>query len=163
MERLDLFKAYFTDEVDYYLNQLNKYEKHGRCSFNFWAGFFGMTWFVYRKMYIQTLVIAIVIFILAFITGILLGIYNPDGYSNETSVMIILYPVSFVSLGFIGNTAYMKKSIQVVDGFIAKHGLENIDISLKNSLKQKGGITLIGTVIFILGMGLLQFLLKAFA
>ena len=160
MEKIELFRAYFTDEIDYYENQLKKYEKDGICSFNFWAGFFGMTWFVYRRMYVQTFVIAVVLFIFAIISAMFLQIFNPNDSSNETYNFVIIYILSFVILGFIGNASYMKKSIKIVDRFSNRYGLENIDQSLKKSLKKQGGIDFISAIIFVVGMSIFQAIIK---
>jgi len=139
MEKLELYRAYFEDEIEYYENQLKKFETNGKCSFNFWAGFFGMSWFVYRKMYLQAIIIAIVLFIISIISAIFLQLYNTNDSSNETYNILIIYIISFITLGFIGNTSYIKKSIKVVNEFINKNGQEDINPAVIKNIKNQGG------------------------
>jgi len=160
MEKLELYRAYFEDEIEYYENQLKKFETNGKCSFNFWTGFFGMSWFMYRKMYLQAIIIAIILFIISIISAIFLQLYNTNDSTNETYNFLIIYIISFITLGFIGNTSYIKKSIKVVNEFINKNGQGDINPAVIKNIKNLGGTSFTSAIIFIVGMYILQMIIK---
>jgi hypothetical protein len=147
MKRIDLFKAFFTQESKYYIDKLDKFEQGKKYSFNFWAGFLGVIWFCYRKMYIQGLIVFLSALTLATITGILISLFNPYDESNIQYNQFINWIISFIILGFICNTLYIKKSKKTLDEFISKHDLENFDNSKVNELREKGGTSLIYALI----------------
>ena len=139
MERIDLFKAYFTQESSYYTDKLEKFNQGKRFTFNFIAGFLGVIWFFYRKMYIQGIIIFLATFVLAILTAIILSLINPGDISNTQYNLVITSIISFVILGFIGNTLYIKKSQKIVSDFVSKYHLLNIDNLNTNELREKGG------------------------
>lgn len=160
MERIDLFKAFYTQKSKYYADQLEKFEQGERLSFNFWAGFFSVTWFIYRKMYKQAIIIFLIILALTIISAVILQLINPYDSSNEVYVKIFFYIFDFVVLGFIGNKLYISKSIKSVESFINEHGLENVDNSLMNKLRAKGGTSIVNALIFEVIMILIQIIAK---
>lgn len=160
MERLDLFKAYFTQESKYYAEKLEKFENGLRYSFNFWAGFFGLVWFLYRKLYTQAVIIFIVNLVLSIVSKLILSLLNPYDSSNDIYSLLIIGVLSFVILGFIGNLLYLGKSIKAIDNFIKQHGIENIDNSMMNKIREKGGTSVASAMIFSGFMVFTQIIIK---
>jgi hypothetical protein len=149
MERIELFKAYFTQESKYYADKLERIEQGKKTTFNFWAGFLGLIWFFYRKMYVQGFIILLSTLFLAFIIGIIIAILNPYDISNVLYNQIIMWILSFVTLGFIGNRLYINKSRKIISEFILKydHDLEKIKSSMADELRLKGGTSLSSALI----------------
>ena len=160
MDRIDIFKAFFTQDSKYYSGKLEKFEHGEKYSFNFWAGFFGLTWFIYRKMNIQAVVIFFILFVLTLISAVIFQLLNPYDKSNGLYTMLIIWVLSFVILGFIGNNLYLKKSIQAVNNFINENGLENIDNSMINKIRKIGGTSMMNALIIVGVMILIQIIIK---
>ena len=158
MQKIDLYKEFFTHEREYYAEKLINFEKGEKYSFNFWAGFLGLTWFCYRKMYIQSLVIFIATAIFAIITAVTISIINPFNVGNVLYSQFVVWPLSFVVLGFLGNYLYLKKSMKVVDEFISTHNPEQTTIERALELRVKGGTSMTSALICVGLLILLQFL-----
>ena len=85
---------------------------------------------------------------------------NPYDSSNSYYTLFITWIPSFIILGFIGNKLYLSKSIKSVDSFINEHGLENVDYSLMNKLRFKGGTSISNALIFSGIIFLIQMIIK---
>jgi hypothetical protein len=118
MQKIDLYKEYFTHEKEYYAEKLVDFEQGKKYSFNFWAGFLGLTWFCYRKMYLQSVVIFIITGIFAVVTAIAISIINPFNVGNVLYSQFVIWPLSFIVLGYLGNYLYLRKSMKVVDEYV---------------------------------------------
>ena len=147
MEKVDLFKAFYTQESKYYADKLDKYEQGTKYTFNFWAGFLGLIWFCYRKLYIQAIVILLLTYILAVVTSILFSFFILDEQIIAPFNNAIMWILSFFILGFVGNTLYIKKSKEVVEDFISKREIENINITMTAELRQKGGTSMTAALV----------------
>ena len=160
MERIDLFKAFYTQESKYYADKLDKYEQGAKYSFNFWAGFLGLIWFCYRKLYVQAIVLFLLTFVLATITGIVLWLIIPDKQLIASYNNAILWTLSFVILGFLGNALYIKKSKKIVEDFISKNEIENIQNSMTSELREKGGTSTTAAIVCVGILAVLHILSK---
>jgi hypothetical protein len=147
MEKVDLFKAFFTQEGNYYADKLYKYEHGTKYSFNFWAGFLGLIWFCYRKLYVQAIVILLLTFVLAIVTTFVISFLIPDEQIIAPYNNAIIWTLSFFILGFVGNTLYIKKSKEVVEDFISKREIENINITMTAELREKGGTSITAALV----------------
>jgi hypothetical protein len=147
MEKIDLFKAYFTQESKYYADKLDRFDQGHKFTFNFEAGFFGLIWFCYRKMYKQALILAFYIFLLGLVAGIILSIFNPNDSSNVLYIKIVTWVISFTILGFIGNNLYIMKSKSIVADFLTKYEIDNIDNKVLDKLREKGGTSIQSSLI----------------
>lgn len=167
MNKTDLFKAYFTENSSFYLAKLERLEQGKKYSFNFEAGFFGIIWFFYRKMYKEGIIIFLIFTAIAAVTEITLSLINPYDESNGIYSQLSLWALQFVTLGFLGNWIYLAKSKKVVDKFISKpitdtdvidniEILENIDSSSLNKLRIVGGTSFISAIVCIVVSILIQ-------
>jgi hypothetical protein len=151
MDRKDLIGAYFLTNSKYYLDKFEKFENGEKFTFNFWAGFFGIIWFVYRKMYKQ----AVIIYLLNLVLTIFFVLFFPMLiYSNSirfdnsfrTIYNLIVYAISFIVLGFISNNLYNQKVKLIVDNFIDNKGLEKLSNSDLDILRLQGGVNMNGAI-----------------
>jgi len=147
MERIDLFKAFYTQESKYYADKLDKYEQGIKYSFNFWAGFLGLIWFCYRKLYVQAIVLLLLTFVLSILTVLMLWLIIPDEQIIAPFNKAIIWSLSFVILGYLGNALYLKKSKKIVEDFISKNDIENINNSMTSELREKGGTSMTAALV----------------
>ena len=54
---IELYKSFFQKRDDYYLETLDKYNQGKKFTFNYATLIFGIFWFLYRKMYIEVIII----------------------------------------------------------------------------------------------------------
>lgn len=160
MERIDLFKAFYTQESKYYADKLNRYEQGSKYSFNFWAGLLGLIWFCYRKMYVQAIILFLLTFVLGAISGIVLLLFIPDEQLITSYNNVIIWTLSFVILGFLGNTLYIKKSKKIVEELIARNEIEDIPNSMATELREKGGTSMTAALICVGILTVIQILSK---
>jgi hypothetical protein len=158
MQKIDLYKEYFTHEKEYYAEKLMDFEQGKKYSFNFWAGFLGLTWFCYRKMYVQSVVIFILTGIFAVVTAIAISIINPFNVGNVLYSQFVIWPLSFIVLGYLGNYLYIKQSMKVVDPYMNNQTTEFADPIKVEEIKKKGGTSMTSALICVALLILLQFL-----
>jgi hypothetical protein len=158
MQKIDLYKEYFTHEKEYYAEKLVDFVQGKKYSFNFWAGFLGLTWFCYRKMYLQSVVIFIITGIFAVVTAIAISIINPFNVGNVLYSQFVIWPLSFIVLGYLGNYLYLRKSMKVVDEYVANQNLEKADPIKVDELRKKGGTSMTSALICVALLILLQLL-----
>ncbi|WP_207496025.1 DUF2628 domain-containing protein [Aridibaculum aurantiacum] len=133
MDNATLYSAYFKSDSDYYLTRLQQYREGRKMSFNGYAFFFGVLWFMYRKMYVEAFIILFLIIVEGVIEEVLL---ESAGVPGSSGVNVISTIVIASILGVIGNSLYMKKAQRVV----AKAKEENTDEqSMLQYLQEKGG------------------------
>jgi len=154
MHRIELYKSFFTHEGDYYVEKLDRFEKGEKYTFNFWAGFLGLTWFCYRKMYKQSIYIFVATSIFAVATGFTIAVINPYNVGNVLYSQFVVWPLSFIVLGFLGNNLYLKQSMKVVDELIIT---EKPDMIKTEELRKKGGTSMTSALICFGLLILLQF------
>ena len=142
MEQLDLFKAYFKEETDYYVEKLMRFQNGQKYSFNFWAGLLGITWFAYRKMYREALIILVVGLLAGFLLISFLSFFNPTTLSNIRTANTILSIVYFIIIGITGNYLYLSKVNRIVNDYISSNQIEIIGYNHIDELRHKGGTNL---------------------
>lgn len=113
MEKTDLYEAYFQDSSNYYLEQLNYYEKGKKFGFNFSAVLFGVFWFLYRKMYLEFFVIITIFYAESqfenYVLAELIGTEQAELFSFAVDIILM------VTLGIIGNNLYLKKAKRMAE------------------------------------------------
>lgn len=113
MEKTELYEAYFQDSSNYYLKQLNYYEKGKKFRFSFSAVLFGVFWFLYRKMYLEFFVIIIIFYAESqfenYVLAELIGTEQTELFSFAVDIILM------VILGIIGNNLYLKKAKRMVE------------------------------------------------
>jgi hypothetical protein len=147
MQRIDLYKEFFTHEKEYYAEKLVNFEQGKKYSFNFWAGLFGLSWFCYRKMYIQCIIIFIINSIFAVATAIAISIINPFNVGNYLYSQFVVWPLSFVVLGFLGNYLYLKKSMKIVDQVIMNDNPQKSETLKVAEIREKGGTSMTSALV----------------
>jgi hypothetical protein len=145
MEQTQLYEDFFQISNSYYLEKLKLVESGKRFSFNYAAFLLGTFWFLYRKMYLESLLI-ILIFMAEFTfeNYILVDLIGAE----QTKLVGFLFTVFFgISLGFIGNLLYINKSKRMVKKATQKYSDYE---QQKEYLNKKGGTTYLYVVILII-------------
>jgi hypothetical protein len=65
-EDIELYDAYFGRSSDYYLEKLERAKIHNKITFNPYALLLGLFWFIYRKLWLEFLLIAVILVVLKF-------------------------------------------------------------------------------------------------
>lgn len=137
MEDEELYIAYFQKSANYYLNILQKFRNGYRFVFNPYALLAGLLWFLYRKLYKETIVIVFISVSLNIIENnvFLNPAIKPYSRQIALSVSILLN----ASYGIFANYLYIKKAIKQVE--YAKTNFINKD-DAQAYLYGKGGTTM---------------------
>lgn len=149
MKDYDLYKAYFYNDSEYYLRKLEKIDNKEYFTFNIYAFFFGIFWFIYRKMYAEAAIIAVVAFLISQLT--------------ESNLLISILVGS--CFGFLGDHIYIAKATRIVQkgkGIYQEAESDNKERDqLELYLTDKGGVnsTPIWILVIIFGV---MFILNLF-
>lgn len=140
----ELFAAYFQRSSAYYLEQLDRLRAKKRLSFNPYAFFCGIFWFLYRKLYIEFIIIAVLL-----VTEGQLEAYlyeNTDLYEYATLISWSITILFCLSYGIFANILYLKRAEKHVSLAKSKFiGLEGRKIFLE----KKGGTTFTAVTILL--------------
>lgn len=149
MEDDKLYAAYFKKDIDYYLNAIERDRNGSTYFFNVYAFFFGIFWFMYRKMYRESCIIILVIVVEG---------YLEDKFTasmSETAIKVVSR-ISTIAIGIIvsmlANAIYIRKAENVIGK--AKQELTDQEVLISH-LQQKGGVSyrfLIIVLIVIVGI-----------
>lgn len=144
MNDLELFESFFQESNSYYLEKLELFEKGKRYSINYSALIFGVFWFLYRKLYKESLLIFLIIFLRTIFENFILNkffdVENIKVFGFLFNILLLIF------LGFIANSLYIKKAKKVIENI--KKNNENIDLQ-KNILVKKGGTNIIAPIILL--------------
>lgn len=143
---IDLYRAYFGKDADYYLERLEKFNNGNKFIFNGYAFFFGILWFAYRKMYVEAIAIFGGIIFIEILINIIFNIEN----SNIDRFSGILYGLI---TGFIANYLYISKAKRIVEKVKNENDLSHDEpISY---LSKEGGTSWAAVFVAILMVGAL--------
>ncbi len=144
-EELELYKTYFQKSQSYYIDKLVKYKEGQKLSFNAFACFLGLFWFMYRKLYVEF----ILILITAFAIGILetLILVNTVEYSTARAIMTFTEIVMAFTIGMYSNFLYIRKAEKAVAN--AQNKYKDTEAQ-KRYLKKKGGVSYSFLIIFVI-------------
>lgn len=141
-----LYQAYFKTEIPYYTTQLEKYDETGRCSYNFYALFFGVLWMAYRKLYREiAIVLAIVIG-----NSLMIGIFQDNGVltiETGNTISIFISAIIAVLLGAYANQLYIAKCKRELLKLIAETDREEKVVELA---AKKGGVAPVALLVLLL-------------
>lgn len=144
-EDIELFEEYVQKNKSYYTGKLKKYNSGQRFSFNVFAFFFGAFWFLYRKMYVEAILIVIALILEGFLESIILT--NKIGQDQSTIVNMLGTITLWTIIGFLGNYFYLRKADKTI--LFAKQNYPDNEL-LKKYLKEKGGVRFVFLLVIII-------------
>jgi len=145
------YELYFGTRKDYFIPKLIDFEKGKRISFNIGPFFFGIFWFLYRRLYIHSLIIFIIVIFELFIERQLLKRIG-NSQNAEITLRIIWLLVSGIILGYLGIYFFLKQSKKKIENIMNS----SIDEFLKIKRLKKSGsgnwILVLSTIIVLIVM-----------
>lgn len=134
-----LYDAFFQKETAYYHAKLERFNNGDKYMFNLAAFVFGITWMLYRKMYIEAAVLFGIIFFEGLVEQLLFG-----SNSEYQFISLIINLVTAFAFGTLANFFYLQK---------AKRAVEHTKVQFSNQeerigfLKKTGGTNTLAFVI----------------
>ena len=141
-----LYETYFQKSTTYYLEKLEKFNKGDKYTFNVYAFLFGIFWYLYRKLYLETLLIIGIFLLLSLAESLFIQLFRLG------TTKVIDFLATFVSAGIAGSLAnylYLKKAYREIKAAINRGGEAEF---VKMKIKQKGGVTYWFLIIIIAAM-----------
>lgn len=135
--------VYFGSQSNYYTNMYKEFLNGRKFTFNVISFFFGPFWFLYRKLYIQGLLLLL---LAAAVEQLGLLVLKHSGLAENIQTMIYLVLNLSLSMlaGFMGNYLYMRKMEKNMEEVIVATENEEQRIKL---LQKKGGTWILAYVI----------------
>lgn len=109
----DYYVAFFGKRHEYFIKRLVDLAETKSWSFNIGAFFFGLFWFLYHRLYLAALAIAIVIFMES-IAEDYLFMKLEASFEAVKSMQVIITILSSIVLGYLANNIYLKYSVRKV-------------------------------------------------
>jgi len=145
----ELYEIFFQERKDYYLDKLSKYEKGKKLIFNYSTLLFGLFWFLYRKMYLE----AIIIYLFITLETLFEDLYLKQLIGEEETIIfkIIFTLIFLICMGFSGNLLYLKKAERIINK--SKEKYPDFE-EQKNFVIKKGGTSfiLVGIIIALIAI-----------
>lgn len=139
-----IYEQFFQRNSAYYLEKLQLLRQGKKFSFNFFAFLFGFFWFLYRKMYLESLVIAFILVLQS-----IAEVYIFEELFGDRSVLYhwLVTFLIWTIIGFTANFLYLRKAERIVSRAFA----DNKDPELAQQyVLKKGGTSYLFLIIFVL-------------
>ncbi|MCW3108308.1 MAG: hypothetical protein JWQ09_2814 [Segetibacter sp.] len=131
----ELYSAYFKKDSEYYLNRLERYKNGDKYVMNGYAFFFGIFWFMYRKMYFEALIICMIIIAEGILEDQITA--NLDAGTNKIIGTITNIAVAVV-ISLFANSLYINKAERTINNAML---VEPDQEKLIGYLQKKGGVS----------------------
>jgi hypothetical protein len=129
--------AYFGRQSDYYLSEYKACHNGVKFSFNIGSFFGGLFWFMYRKLFLQLLIIVGIITAIGFFQAIVSELFSLSETVEKAFEMIVKI-FTWLGLGFIGNYLYIKQSEKNIRTILSSTDDEEERLM---RLQRKGGVS----------------------
>lgn len=154
----ELYAAYFGRSADYYLEVLERFRNGQMFVFNPYALLLGLFWFLFRKMYRETIMFFAISMMLGFLQTYMFRM--PAIAPHQQTIGMVLTILLNLSYGIFGNYLYMRKAIADVE--YAKSESSSKE-EVVGYLSNKGGTTMHPVFILIIVYLVYILLLQRFA
>lgn len=141
-EDLSLYRAFFGQDSEYYLRQLQMSREGKRLNYNPATTLMGCLWLVYRKLYKAAAIVVAVLFTIFFGAELLMG---KDGRTTATAIVLFSALVFWITLGFFANKLYLSRA-QTVVANAKSFETENEQLAY---VRSNGGVSRTGAFLFI--------------
>ncbi len=151
-ENIDYYQHFFGDHSDYWTQEAVQLEMQGRTRFNFYAFLFSVAWFLYRKMYRESLIVLMILFAISWIQDL---IYSQGQLSQEQFILMNMVVTIIVSiiLGILANRLYIQHCNRKVAEILAENSEEDHRV---HGLKARGGTNLALAVVLMVALFILN-------
>jgi hypothetical protein len=136
-----LYEVFFQKQVAYYFKQLERFNNGEKYMFNVAAFFFGISWMLYRKMYLETIAFVGILFVEVLFEQLIFSVLA----SKVISYLIGL--ATGFAFGTLANFFYLQKAQRTVA--LAKATFSTHEERLVY-VKKNGGTNTIALIIVVL-------------
>jgi len=145
-EYIGYFNSYFGRSPDYYIERVKWYFNGKNNSFNIYAFFLGVLWLLFRKMYRPAFFIILIVLLFTIIEEIMYsgGVMDNSTYSY---IIMISYLILPALIGCFSNRIYIRRSIKIIESSVR---IQGDPVKVNESLRKKGGTSLIAPLIFLI-------------
>lgn len=153
----EYFELFVSKSKDYYLDYFDNYEKGKKIQFNLAALLFGLFWFLYRKMYLETFILFTLISIESYLENLIVNYFKLVDTDASTAIQVITTISIGIMLGLFGNLIYIKHANRIILSITNKYQYD--EQILKDKIQNKGGTSfLIILILFALFVSLIVML-----
>lgn len=145
----DLYEAYYQKGSEYYIQRLERFESGRRFFFHTYSAVFGLSWFLYRKLYLPAIIfflLGMCVILVPSATGWLDENFPTGLYPHSLSIQRICIIMLAFTVPFIADYIYIVKAKKEVR--IAMQRFKNREDMIAY-LTQRGGSSMKGPAIFI--------------
>jgi hypothetical protein len=143
---VEQLKAFFGNNAEYYYTRWQLCHEGRPITFKPWAFLFGIFWFLYRKMYFESLVI----FLVLILQGALLQAFGIVNYSpNPRTLDVVLGLINGTVMGVLGNYLYIKHTERKIVAILQYNPTQ---AELNDEIERQGGTSIVPVLI---GIGIL--------
>lgn len=143
--QVELFEAFFQKNHSKYLDRLADYRDGKKFTFNVFPFLFGIFWFAYRKMYLESTILFVIIISESLLENFVFLTHMDPASLRSTSLVV---SIAFATVtGFLGNYLYLRKAEKTV-AFARENYRSEED--QKAFLAEKGGVKLLSPLIVVL-------------
>jgi len=154
-DSIDYYQALFGKHKDYWTTEAVRLEMEDRTRFNIFALIFGLFWFLYRKMYRESLVILIIIVAITYLEEVMLANDYLSAESRFDISLSINFGVSIV-LGLIANRLYLNHCARKVADIQEAALSEEQKLA---ALEARGGTNILLPAILFLSFTILNYMI----
>lgn len=153
-DTIDYYQDFFETNKDYWTQEAVQLEMQGNTRFNIYAFLFSLGWFLYRKMYKESLFIAGAIIILSLLQQ---WIYALNIMSDDAFILFNLVTTLIISgvLGFLANRLYIQHCDQKIAEILERNSDET---RRRTEIQARGGTNIYLALGVTLGIILLDYL-----
>jgi len=131
----------------YYIQKWLELEESNKYSFNIGAFFFGLLWLVYRKMYVESIILLGFILLEGMIEEFLLAQFDYFDATTTNLISIVVSIAISTIVGFLGNKLYLNHTNRKIEAIKKeKHSAE----AYQQILKERGGTSMTAAIIGLL-------------
>jgi Protein of unknown function (DUF2628) len=130
-------KYYFGHKSNYYLEIYKDYHAGNKFNVNIGAFFTSIFWWLYRKLYLHTIIIFCCYFLISFLEQSIYEIFDME-VEYQKIIYFLDSCITASILGFTGNYFYIKKATKDIQRILSSTTDENERIRM---LKRKGGVS----------------------
>lgn len=154
-DNIDYYQALFGRDKDYWTTEAVRLEMEDRTRFNIFALVFGLFWFLYRKMYRESLIILLIIVAITYLEEIMLS-NNWISRESQFDISLSINLAVSIVLGLVGNRLYLNHcSRKVAD--IQEAALSEAE-KIK-ALEARGGTNILLPAVIFLSFVMLNYLI----
>ena len=151
-EKEKYYKAYFGNDAEYYLKELEALKNDRSYSLNFWPFLFGLLWMFYKKLYIPAFVLLGIQLTVGFVEDFIVEKFALGVYQIYFDLFWML--AIGILLAFYGNVMYLKQAQKDVESIISETppGQERYDKLAEKGKNNPGAVVIFILIIIIITM-----------